>query len=127
MIIQAADKAGIPIPRFCYHDKLAIAANCRRCLVEVEKMPKPAPACATPVIAWDHGSVCEVIDAGETGFIVSSMEEAVAAVPLALGLSRARIREVFDRRFSATTMAQNYLDVYGRLVEQPVPLTIIAA
>ena len=50
MIIQAADKAGIPIPRFCYHDKLAIAANCRMCLVEVEKMGKPAPACATPVM-----------------------------------------------------------------------------
>ncbi|HVI26788.1 MAG TPA: NADH-quinone oxidoreductase subunit NuoG [Xanthomonadaceae bacterium] len=49
MIIHAADKAGIPIPRFCYHDKLSIAANCRMCLVEVEKMPKPAPACATPV------------------------------------------------------------------------------
>ncbi len=50
MIIHAADKAGIPIPRFCYHDKLPIAANCRMCLVEVEKMPKPAPACATPVM-----------------------------------------------------------------------------
>src|SRR3970282_2892250 len=50
MIIQAADRAGIPIPRFCYHDKLSIAANCRMCLVEVEKMPKPGPACATPVM-----------------------------------------------------------------------------
>ena len=50
MVIQAADKAGIPIPRFCYHDKLSIAANCRMCLVEVEKMGKPAPACATPVM-----------------------------------------------------------------------------
>ena len=54
MIIQAADKAGIPIPRFCYHDKLPIAANCRMCLVEVEMggrpMPKPQPACATPVV-----------------------------------------------------------------------------
>ncbi|TAK38174.1 MAG: NADH dehydrogenase (quinone) subunit G [Lysobacteraceae bacterium] len=50
MIIQAADKAGIPIPRFCYHDKLSIAANCRQCLVDVEKMGKPAPACATPVM-----------------------------------------------------------------------------
>ena len=53
MIIQAADKAGIAIPRFCYHPKLAIAANCRMCLVEVEMggrpMPKPQPACATPV------------------------------------------------------------------------------
>ncbi len=50
MIIQAADKIGIPIPRFCYHDKLSIAANCRMCLVDVEKMGKPAPACATPVM-----------------------------------------------------------------------------
>ncbi|MCE2944984.1 MAG: NADH-quinone oxidoreductase subunit NuoG [Lysobacteraceae bacterium] len=50
MIIQAADKAGIAIPRFCYHKKLPIAANCRMCLVDVEKMPKPAPACATPVM-----------------------------------------------------------------------------
>jgi len=49
MIIQAADAVGIPIPRFCYHRKLPIAANCRMCLVEIEKMPKPAPACATPV------------------------------------------------------------------------------
>ncbi|MFC4727092.1 NADH-quinone oxidoreductase subunit NuoG [Coralloluteibacterium thermophilus] len=50
MIIQAADKAGIPIPRFCYHERLPIAANCRMCLVEVEKAPKPMPACATPVM-----------------------------------------------------------------------------
>ena len=50
MIIQAADDAGIPIPRFCYHKKLAIAANCRMCLVDVEKAPKPMPACATPVM-----------------------------------------------------------------------------
>ena len=49
MIIQAADDAGIDIPRFCYHQKLSIAANCRMCLVEVEKAPKPLPACATPV------------------------------------------------------------------------------
>ncbi len=49
MIIQAADEAGILIPRFCYHHKLSIAANCRMCMVEVEKAPKPLPACATPV------------------------------------------------------------------------------
>ncbi len=49
MIIEVADKAGIPIPRFCYHKKLSVAANCRMCLVEVEKAPKPLPACATPV------------------------------------------------------------------------------
>ena len=50
MIIEAADQAGIPIPRFCYHKKLSIAASCRMCLVDVEKSPKPAPACATPVM-----------------------------------------------------------------------------
>ncbi len=49
MVIVAADEAGIPIPRFCYHKKLSIAANCRMCLVEVEKVAKPLPACATPV------------------------------------------------------------------------------
>ncbi|HEY2634752.1 MAG TPA: NADH-quinone oxidoreductase subunit NuoG [Steroidobacteraceae bacterium] len=49
MIMQATDPANIYIPRFCYHDKLSVAANCRMCLVEVEKAPKPLPACATPV------------------------------------------------------------------------------
>ena len=49
MIMHAADKAGTFIPHFCYHKKLSIAANCRMCLVDVEKMPKPMPACATPV------------------------------------------------------------------------------
>ncbi|NKE65301.1 NADH-quinone oxidoreductase subunit G [Ramlibacter sp. RBP-2] len=49
MIMHAADKAGTYIPHFCYHKKLSIAANCRMCLVEVEKAPKPMPACATPV------------------------------------------------------------------------------
>ncbi|MFK5913864.1 MAG: NADH-quinone oxidoreductase subunit NuoG [Woeseiaceae bacterium] len=49
MVIEAADQAGITIPRFCYHKKLSVAANCRMCLVEVEKVAKPVPACATPV------------------------------------------------------------------------------
>lgn len=50
MIIHATDAAKIPVPRFCYHEKLPIAANCRMCLVDVEKAPKPVPACATPVM-----------------------------------------------------------------------------
>ena len=49
MIMHAAEKAGTYIPHFCYHKKLSIAANCRMCLVDVEKAPKPMPACATPV------------------------------------------------------------------------------
>ena len=49
MIIEVTDALGISVPRFCYHKKLSIAANCRMCMVEVEKVPKPLPACATPV------------------------------------------------------------------------------
>ena len=50
MLIEATDSAGIYIPRFCYHKDLSVAANCRMCLVEVERAPKPMPACATPVM-----------------------------------------------------------------------------
>src|SRR5213596_1145925 len=49
MVMHAAEKAGTYVPHFCYHKKLTIAANCRMCLVEIEKAPKPMPACATPV------------------------------------------------------------------------------
>ena len=49
MVIEVTDRIGSYIPRFCYHDKLSVAANCRMCLVEIEKAPKPMPACATPV------------------------------------------------------------------------------
>ena len=49
MVMHAANKLGTYVPHFCYHKKLSIAANCRMCLVEVEKAPKPLPACATPV------------------------------------------------------------------------------
>jgi NADH-quinone oxidoreductase subunit G len=51
MVMDAANQIGTYIPHFCYHKKLSIAANCRMCLVEVEKAPKPLPACATPVTA----------------------------------------------------------------------------
>src|ERR1700753_1204062 len=48
-ILQAAEQAGVEIPRFCYHDRLSIAGNCRMCLVDVEKSPKPVASCAMPV------------------------------------------------------------------------------
>ncbi len=48
-VMDAANRLGIYVPHFCYHRKLSIAANCRMCLVQVEKAPKPLPACATPV------------------------------------------------------------------------------
>ena len=50
MLIEVTDRIGAYVPRFCYHPKLSVAANCRMCLVEVEKAPKPLPACATPVM-----------------------------------------------------------------------------
>jgi NADH-quinone oxidoreductase subunit G len=61
MVMHAANKLGIYIPHFCYHKKLSIAANCRMCLVQVEKAPKPLPACATPVTegmkVWTHSEL----------------------------------------------------------------------
>src|SRR5690606_21302907 len=79
-------------------------------LVMIEAM-----ACGTPVIAWDHGSVREVVEDGVTGFIVRSEEEAVAAVEKAAALDRGRIRAVFERRFTARVMAENYLRLYAGL------------
>ena len=49
MVIEATDNIGAYVPRFCYHDKLSIAANCRMCLVDIEGAPKPIPACAQPI------------------------------------------------------------------------------
>jgi glycosyltransferase involved in cell wall biosynthesis len=76
-------------------------------LVMIEAM-----ACGTPVIAWNHGSVPEVVDDGITGFIVTSVDEAVRGIERARHLPRKKIRAVFEERFSATTMAQNYVRLY---------------
>src|SRR5437868_5157832 len=60
-VMDAANKLGVYIPYFCYHKKLSIAANCRMCLVQVEKAPKPLPACATPIAegmkVWTHSEL----------------------------------------------------------------------
>jgi hypothetical protein len=50
LLLQACDEAGVDIPRFCYHPRLSIAGNCRMCLVEVEKSPKPVASCAMPAM-----------------------------------------------------------------------------
>ena len=79
-------------------------------LVMIEAM-----ACGTPVIAWDRGSVSEIVDHGVTGFVVRSEEEAVAALRRVDDIDRRAVRKTFERRFSAGVMAQNYLDSYSRL------------
>jgi glycosyltransferase involved in cell wall biosynthesis len=81
-------------------------------LVMIEAM-----ACGTPVIAWECGSVREVVDDGVTGFIVHSEDEAMEALGRLASLDRRRVRSVFERRFGAKTMARNYLDVYAKLAQ----------
>jgi glycosyltransferase involved in cell wall biosynthesis len=86
-------------------------------LVMIEAM-----ACGTPVIAFNRGSVPEVIDDDLTGYVVDSIEEAVAAVPLAGSLDRTMVRKTFERRFSADRMTKDYLAIYRRLLgEQAFP------
>jgi len=80
-------------------------------LVMVESM-----ACGTPVIAWRNGSVPEVMVDGVTGFVVDSVEEAARAVGQVAALSRRACRTAFEERYDATRMAQDYLEVYRRLV-----------
>jgi glycosyltransferase involved in cell wall biosynthesis len=74
-----------------------------------------AMACGTPVIAWDEGSVPEIVDDGVTGFIVRSIDEAVAAVRRVDTLDRAVVRATFERRFSALAMSKNYLRLYAEV------------
>ena len=80
-------------------------------LVMIEAM-----AAGTPVIAWPCGSTAEVIEHGRSGFIVDSVEEAVAAVEAAARMPRAGVRAAFDARFTARRMALDYLDLYQRLL-----------
>ncbi|HSU77735.1 MAG TPA: glycosyltransferase family 4 protein [Burkholderiales bacterium] len=74
-----------------------------------------AMSCGTPVIAWRHGSVPEVVEDGRSGFIVDSMPEALAALDKAARLDRLGVRTRFEERFSAARMAQDYLSVYRAL------------
>lgn len=74
-----------------------------------------AMACGTPVVAWDRGSVPEIVDDGVTGFVVNSEAEALGAIGNLKSLNRLRIRHICERRFSAHAMAKRYLDVYARL------------
>ncbi|HEX2164084.1 MAG TPA: glycosyltransferase family 4 protein [Thermoanaerobaculia bacterium] len=80
-----------------------------------------ALACGTPVVAWPHGAVPEVLEDGVTGFLVDSVEAAAAAVERIGTLSRRRCREVFEERFSTPRMADDYLALYERLIAERRP------
>src|SRR5690606_10380840 len=85
-------------------------------LVMIEAM-----ACGVPVIAWRRSSVPEVVDDGVTGFIVDDVDSAVRAVRKADRLSRGRIRRVFEQRFSAARMADDYVRAYYQLLQHKLP------
>jgi len=85
-------------------------------LVMIEAM-----ACGTPVIAFNRGSVAEVVDEGLTGFIVEDETGAIGAVDRLGHLSREKIRRQFEARFTARRMAQDYLSVYRSLMEGIAP------
>jgi len=80
-------------------------------LVMIEAM-----ACGTPVVAYRGGAVPELVEPGQTGFIVESLEDAVEAVGRVGELSRRRCREVFEKRFTATRMAHDYVQQFERLI-----------
>jgi glycosyltransferase involved in cell wall biosynthesis len=85
-------------------------------LVMIEAM-----ACGTPVVAFDHGSVREVLEDGVTGYIVSDMESAIEAARKARQLDRGRVRQTFEQKFSARRMALDYVQLYEKLLERSEP------
>ncbi|HWF00276.1 MAG TPA: glycosyltransferase family 4 protein [Caulobacteraceae bacterium] len=91
-------------------------------LVMIEAM-----ACGTPVVAFDCGSVPEIIDEGLTGAIVGSVDEAVDAVERVSQLDRNRVRARFERRFSSRTMAQAYVDLYARGLASAASTKLVSA
>jgi glycosyltransferase involved in cell wall biosynthesis len=103
--------------------KCEFLGNARALLFPIQ-WPEPfglvmieAMACGTPVIAWDCGSVQEVVDHGVSGYIVRSIDEALAALARIPDLDRQQVRATFERRFTATTMARTYVEVYRQLGE----------
>jgi glycosyltransferase involved in cell wall biosynthesis len=125
--VQIADKLKDPIVSFPGEigesDKSEFLGNARALLFPID-WPEPfglvmieAMACGTPVIAYPNGSVPEILEHGVTGFIVESIEAAAEAVEAAKSLDRARIRERFEKRFTAERMTQDYLAVYRGLLE----------
>ncbi len=114
------------------HEKQAFLGGARALLFPID-WPEPfglamieAMACGTPVIAWGEGSVPEVVDHGISGYIVDSLDQAVAAVGQLGSLDRRAVRRYFERRFAVERMARDYSKLYESLVK-PEPCEIHAA
>ena len=106
-------------------DKQEFLGNAAALLFPIE-WPEPfglvvieAMACGTPVIAFDAGAMRDLVDEGVTGFVVASADEAVAAVGRLGSIDRARVRQVFEARFSAARMVRDYAAAYARLTAPP--------
>jgi glycosyltransferase involved in cell wall biosynthesis len=106
------------------HEKTAFLGNARALLFPVQ-WPEPfglamieAMACGTPVIAWNCGSVPEVIEPGVSGFIVDTEEAALAAIARIGWIDRRAVRAAFERRFTAHRMARSYIDVYSTVLRR---------
>jgi glycosyltransferase involved in cell wall biosynthesis len=106
-------------------DKARFVGGARALLFPID-WPEPfglvmieAMACGTPVVAFDHGSVREVLEDGVTGYIVRDMPSAIEAASQASRLDRRRIRETFEQKFSSQRMAEDYLALYRELMETP--------
>jgi glycosyltransferase involved in cell wall biosynthesis len=111
------------VGELCDSDKNELLGNAYALLFPID-WPEPfglvmieAMACGTPVIAYRRGSVPEIIEDGVTGFIVDGLDDAVRAVEQVSALSRQRCRRLFEQRFCASRMAEDYLAIYQRLVE----------
>jgi glycosyltransferase involved in cell wall biosynthesis len=107
-------------------DKNEFIGNARALLMPID-WPEPfglvmieALACGTPVVAYGHGSVPEVLEDGVTGYIVHDQQQAIAAAQRIDSLSRRACRDAFERRFAAPVMAQHYVDLYRALIEERV-------
>ena len=112
--------------------KAAFLGNARALLFPID-WPEPfglvmieALSCGTPVIAFRGGSVAEVIDDGVTGFIVDSVDEAIAATDRVEMLDRRACRKAFEERFTVARMAADYVDVYARVMSSEHPLAALA-
>jgi glycosyltransferase involved in cell wall biosynthesis len=112
------------VGEICEREKDEFLGNALAMLAPVN-WPEPfgismieAMACGTPVVAFPRGSVPEVVDDSESGFIVRDIEEAVAAIGKIHRLSRKKCRRVFERRFAASRMANDYVRIYQRLTGQ---------